>query len=159
MLNNTYACAYKCVHRDICIYSYIYSSSHLYMGYIPMNTQDTHDRLFFSSNDTRKQISISFTWFPQKGFPGSKLTGKKKKRKEKKALYQTFWMCRRIPIPCLILKLLFPSKRKRMKKHRNHVLKKWKQKREKLVRVRSVNHSHSAHKSFPIGASPGYKYI
>lgn len=57
MLNNIYVYAYKCVHIDICIYLYIYSSTHLYMGYIPMNIQDTHDRLW-SSKDMKKQISF-----------------------------------------------------------------------------------------------------
>lgn len=55
-----------------------------------------------------------------------------------------FWICWGSPNPCLILKLLFPSKRKRMKNMYHFLEKKNGSKKGKTkVRVRSINHSHA----------------
>lgn len=60
-----------CACIDICIYLYIYSSMHLYMGgiYISMYKQDTHDRLC-SSKDTEKTNFI-LPVFHKKAFLGA----------------------------------------------------------------------------------------
>lgn len=150
MLNNIYVSIYMCARIDICIYLYIYSSTHLYMAYIYMNKQDTDDRLC-SFKEMKKQIS--FYLFSTRGFPGSKLTGK---QTEKKALDQMFRIRQGSPNPGWFSNYFFPRgktlrklcsifRRKKKKRRRRE------RKKNKKVRVRSVN--------FVIMVCPGFGEI